>query len=95
MRGVTPGAPGYLEACEEGEPGQLVCRGGFLMSGYVGDEAATARAIHADAGGWYVNLGDVCFTLRAADGEAATLCVRGCNPTCERLQRPVLLCHPV
>ena len=45
VRGVTPGAPGYLEFCEEGEPGQLVCRGGFLMSGYVGDEAATARAI--------------------------------------------------
>ena len=87
VRGVTPGAPGYLEFCEEGEPGQLVCRGGFLMSGYVGDEAATARAIptDADAGGWYINLGDVCFTLRAADGEA-TLCVRGYNPTCEQLQ---------
>ena len=95
VRGVTPGAPGYLESCEEGEPGQLICRGGFLMSGYVGDEAATARAIHADAGGWYVNLGDVCFTLRAADGEAATLCARGCNPTCERLQPHVLLCDPV
>ena len=53
-----------------GEPGQLVCRGAFLMSGYVGDAEATARAIHAGAGGWYVNLGDVCFTLRADDGGA-------------------------
>ena len=40
------------------------------MSGYVGDAEATARAIHAGAGGWYVNLGDVCFTLRADDGGA-------------------------
>ena len=40
------------------------------MSGYVGDAEATARAIHAGAGGWYVKLGDVCFTLRAADGGA-------------------------
>ena len=62
------------------------------MSGYVGDEAATARAIHAAAGGWYVNLGDVCFTLRSADGAAATLCVRGCNPTCERLTCSCIPC---
>ena len=39
------------------------------MSGYVGDEAATAKAIHAESGGWYVNLGDVCFTLRAPERE--------------------------
>ena len=38
------------------------------MSGYVGDAAATKKAIHTEVGGWYVNLGDVCFALPAADG---------------------------
>ena len=38
------------------------------MSGYVGDEAATAEAIHAEGGGWYVNLGDVCFALEPDGG---------------------------
>ena len=68
VRSVVPGGAGYLDECADGEPGQLVCRGGFLMSGYVGDAAATKKAIHTEAGGWYVNLGDVCFALPAADG---------------------------
>ena len=31
----------------------LVCRGGNIMSGYVNNDAATAKAIHE--GGWYVH----------------------------------------
>ena len=31
------------------------------MAGYVGDDAATAKALVG--GGWYTNLGDVCFRL--------------------------------
>ena len=70
VKSTTRGEEGYLQPCAPGEPGQLVCRGGFLMSGYVGDEAATAKAIHAESGGWYVNLGDVCFGLEPkGDGE--------------------------
>ena len=68
VKSVTRGEAGYLQPCAPGEPGQLVCRGGFLMSGYVGDEAATAKAIHAESGGWYVNLGDVCFALEPTGG---------------------------
>jgi len=56
----------FIDA-EDGEPGQLITRGNNLMSGYVGNDAATAKAL--DAAGWYTNLGDVCFRLRsAADG---------------------------
>jgi len=50
----------------EGEPGQLITRGDNLMSGYVGDEKATAKAMKE---GWYTNLGDIVFYLKnAADG---------------------------
>lgn len=41
---------GYLVDCTEGEPGLIITRGGHIMSGYVGDDAATAEAIHE--GGW-------------------------------------------
>ena len=54
---------------EEGKSGLLVTRGSNLMTGYANDETATAKAIHSKAGGWYVNLGDVCFWLRSiSDG---------------------------
>jgi len=39
-----------MAECEEGEPGQIVTRGANVMSGYVGDDQATAEAIHE--GGW-------------------------------------------
>ena len=56
----------YVE-CEDGEPGQLITRGDNVMSGYVGNSAATKKALGSD--GWYTNLGDVCFRLRnPADG---------------------------
>ena len=54
----------YLSDCADGEPGQLITRGANLMSGYVGNEAATAKALVED--GWYTNLGDVVFRLKSA-----------------------------
>ena len=67
VRSTTPGEAGYMADCAPGEPGQLVTRGGNLMSGYVGDDEAT-RAVFAD--GWYTGLGDIAFTLTsAADGQ--------------------------
>ena len=79
VRSVTRGAPGYLEAVPEGESGLLVTRGANLMSGYVGNDAATAEALHRNLKSgddqqqqqqqhpWYVNLGDVCFALTNPD----------------------------
>ena len=61
----------YLKPCATGEPGQLVTRGRNLMSGYVGNDVATAKALDAANGGWYTNLGDVGFCLtNAVDGGA-------------------------
>ena len=56
VKGVEPDKPGYLEECDEGQPGQLITKGDNLMSGYVGDEKATAKAMKD---GWYTNLGDM------------------------------------
>jgi long-chain acyl-CoA synthetase len=68
VRSVSPSDVGYLVDVPDGEPGQLVTRGDNLMSGYVGNDAATAKALVE--GGWYTNLGDVVFRLRSAtDGE--------------------------
>lgn len=40
------------------------------MKGYVQGEEATNKAIHKDHGGWYTNLGDICFWLaNVQDGE--------------------------
>ena len=62
------GGEGGFEDCADGEPGQLITRGDNLMGGYVGNEAATRKAL-GNEGGWYTNLGDVCFRLRnASDG---------------------------
>ena len=41
---------GYMVECSEGEPGYIITRGAHVMSGYVGDDAATAAAIDED--GW-------------------------------------------
>jgi acyl-CoA synthetase (AMP-forming)/AMP-acid ligase II len=65
VRSASPDAAvaeddGFVD-CAEGEPGQLITRGENVMSGYVGDELATASALRP--GGWYTNLGDVCFRL--------------------------------
>ena len=52
----------------EGQPGYLVCRGGNIMSGYVNNDEATAKAIHDE--GWYTNLGDIVFwRADASDGQ--------------------------
>jgi hypothetical protein len=64
VRSLERGAGGEFTDCDDGEPGQLITRGDNLMSGYVGNAPATAKALGAD--GWYTNLGDVCFRLRSA-----------------------------
>ena len=68
VKSAKIGAEGYLEACAEGEPGQIVTRGANVMSAYVNNADATAAAIDAAAGGWYLKLGDVGFWLAADDG---------------------------
>ena len=68
VKSVEPKDAAYLAPCADGEPGQLITRGDNLMSGYVGNDAATAKALTDD--GWYTNLGDICFRLKSeADGE--------------------------
>jgi len=62
VKSTERGQAGYMVECAEGEPGQLVTRGGNIMKGYVANPEATAKAIHD--GGWYVNLGDVAFWLK-------------------------------
>jgi len=75
---------GFLKPCAEGEAGRLVTRGRNLMSGYVGDDEATSKAFDSESG-WYLNLGDVCYWLKAEDGgkdyywlaRESTLLIRG------------------
>ena len=53
MRSVQQGQPGYLEDCAEGEPGEFVCRGANLMSGYL--QADVGSPFSSDATGrWSV-----------------------------------------
>ena len=68
VKSITPDTKTKeYEDCADGEPGQLLTRGANLMSGYVGNADATKKAL-SGPGGWYTNLGDVCFRLKAADG---------------------------
>ena len=64
VQSINRGDPGYLQEVDEGHSGLLVTRGGNLMSSYINNPEATAKAIHVDAGGWYVGCGDVCFYLK-------------------------------
>ena len=66
VKSTDPSRPDYLVPCALGEPGQLVTRGKNLMTGYVNNDAATAKALDAENGGWYTNLGDVGFCLANA-----------------------------
>ncbi len=71
VEGIDPTHPAtYLKECGEGVRGYLVTRGN-LMKGYVQGEEATRKAIHYDAGGWYTNLGDICFWLANAQDPGA------------------------
>lgn len=70
VKSISKGEPGYLEEVPEGVSGFLVNRGNNLMSGYVNNPEASAKAIDHENGGWYTNLGDVCFWLKSeTDGE--------------------------
>ena len=51
----------YLVSCSEGQPGYLITKGGHVMRGYVGKADLTDQAVTAD--GWYLQLGDIGFTL--------------------------------
>ncbi|MFB2551351.1 AMP-binding protein [Ensifer soli] len=57
--------PGTEQAVAEGAVGELCFRGPSSLTGYVGDPAATARALTADG---YVRTGDL-FRLSVRDGE--------------------------
>jgi acyl-CoA synthetase (AMP-forming)/AMP-acid ligase II len=48
VRSVDKANRNYMAECAEGEPGQLVCRGNNLMSGYI--QTSVANPIHDD--GW-------------------------------------------
>jgi len=63
VESIDPKDPKYLVEVPDGAPGQLVTKGDNLMSGYVGNDAATAKALTAD--GWYTNLGDITFRLKS------------------------------
>ena len=60
VRSVDRASQEFLVACGEGEPGFIVARGRNVFAGYVGRDEATAAALE---GGWYLNLGDVGYTL--------------------------------
>jgi len=64
---ITRGEPGFLVDRKAGQPGYLITRGRNVMSGYVGDDEATARVL---ADGWYTGLGDVAFRLRNVEDRA-------------------------
>lgn len=62
VRSVEKGSGDYLEPCEYGESGYIVCRGANLMKGYVQKPEETEKVFSAD--GWYLGFGDVCFVLK-------------------------------
>jgi acyl-CoA synthetase (AMP-forming)/AMP-acid ligase II len=61
VRVIDPASPDYFHPCEVGEPGYIVTQGPNIMSGYVGDPAATREVFRE---GWYTGLRDVVFSLR-------------------------------
>jgi long-chain acyl-CoA synthetase len=87
-------ADGDDRALPPGEVGEVLVRGDVVMSGYLGDEAATARALR---GGW-LHTGDV----RAMDEDgfltlldrSKDLIIRGGSNIYPREVEEVLLTHP-
>ena len=83
----------FLKDIPPGMPGYLIVRGGNVMKGYVGDQAATRDVFEA---GWYLGLKDICFALISdRDGEPdyfwmsrdASLLIRGgANYSCEQIE---------
>jgi acyl-CoA synthetase (AMP-forming)/AMP-acid ligase II len=65
VKGIEPGQAGYLQICQVGEPGYLVCQGGELMSAYVAQPEET-RSVFGS--GWYTGLRDIGFTLPGQGG---------------------------
>lgn len=67
VKSVNPeDAEAYLQPAAEGEPGRLITRGANVMGGYLHNDEATRKAVDS-TGGWYLNLGDVCFYLKSKE----------------------------
>ena len=66
VKAVDQGKNGYMRPCEPGEPGYLITQGANLMTGYVGQEEATAAVLRE---GWYTGLRDLGFALPAQNGQ--------------------------
>jgi acyl-CoA synthetase (AMP-forming)/AMP-acid ligase II len=64
---ITRGEPDFLVNRKAGQPGYLITRGRNVMSGYVGDDEATAQVL---PDGWYTGLRDVAFRLRNVEDGA-------------------------
>ncbi|MFH0847053.1 MAG: class I adenylate-forming enzyme family protein [Chloroflexota bacterium] len=68
VKSTDPESKDYFRECANGEPGYLVTQGANIMSGYVGNDAATKAAFRE---GWYIGLRDIGFTLKnESDGES-------------------------
>jgi acyl-CoA synthetase (AMP-forming)/AMP-acid ligase II len=65
VKKVDPGAPGFMEPCEIGEPGYLINQGANIMSGYVAQNKASRAVFRKE---WYTGLRDIGFALRGRDG---------------------------
>lgn len=89
---VDPEKEGYLRDCAEGQPGYLICRGGNVMTAYVGDDEGTGRVLRE---GWYLGLLDVAFRcVHPQDGQEdvywvgrdSALIIRGgANYACDQI----------
>jgi len=64
VKKVDPGASGFMEPCEIGEPGYLINQGANIMSGYVGQKKASREVFRK---GWYTGLRDIGFALPGRD----------------------------
>ena len=80
---------------ERGRPGEIVCRGYNVMSGYFEDPGATAEAI--DAGGWLhtgdVGTMDAAGNIRVTDRKKDMFIVGGFNAYPAEIEN-LLLRHP-
>jgi len=62
VRGVDPEKKDtFMLPCGEGEPGQIVTRGGNVMGGYANSDKNPFTS--EEQGHWYTNLGDICFWI--------------------------------
>lgn len=91
VKSVSEGNEGFMQSCQEGEPGYAVVRGDNCMKQYVNNLNAT-QSVYADT--WYTGLGDIVFYLMSEQHQAhlywlsreSNLLIRGgANYSCERI----------